>query len=106
MQGIIDDTYHQFINAVAKGRGMSLDQVRKLADGRIFTGNQAKEVGLVDELGGKREAIELAADLAGIKGEPEVVEYRRMPGFLDILQRFGFLSQKPLLYPAYTTIQY
>ncbi len=106
MQGIIDDTYNQFINAVAKGRKMSLDQVRKLADGRIFTGNQAKEVGLVDELGGKREAIQLATELAGIKGEPEVVEYRRIPGWLDVFQRFGILSPKSLLFPAYTTIQY
>jgi len=106
MQGIIDDTYQQFVNAVAKGRKMSLDQVRKLADGRIFTGNQAKEVGLVDELGGKREAIQLATELAGIKGEPEVVEYRRIPGWLDVFQRFGILSPKSLLFPAYTTIQY
>lgn len=106
MQGIIDDTYNQFINAVAKGRSMPLDKVCQLADGRIYTGNQAKEVGLVDELGGKRYAVRLAAELAGIEGEPEVVDYHRVPGFLDLLRGVSLLLENPSLPPTHTTIQY
>ena len=54
-----------------------VDTAQALADGRIFTGRQAKEAKLVDELGNLEDAIELAADLAGIEGEPKVVEPRR-----------------------------
>ncbi|MGD0154258.1 MAG: signal peptide peptidase SppA, partial [Thermacetogeniaceae bacterium] len=59
MQGIIDDTYGQFVQAVAQGRNLPEDQVRKLADGRVYTGAQAKQLGLVDELGGLHEAVAL-----------------------------------------------
>lgn len=108
MQELIDETYDQFVIAVANGRGLPQEKVRQLADGRIYTGSQAKEIGLVDELGGKREAIELATKLAGIKGEPEVVEYRRVPGLVDILRGVQTISQKYALPlpPAYTTIKY
>ena len=68
---------HAFIDAVAEGRALEPSTVQALADGRIFTGRQAKEAKLVDELGNLEDAIELAADLAGIEGEPKVVEPRR-----------------------------
>lgn len=107
MQGIIDDTYDQFLNAVVEGRGLPKEEVRQLADGRIYTGSQAKDVGLVDELGGQREAIELAAKLAGIEGEPEVVEYRQTPGFFDILSGVQLFKQNSLPFPpTHTTIKY
>lgn len=73
LQSLIDDVYAQFVQAVAESRKMDIDKVRQLADGRIFTGRQAFEAGLVDELGGYRDAIRVAADLAGIKGKPKVV---------------------------------
>lgn len=73
LQSLIDDVYTQFIQAVAEARQMDIDKVRQLADGRIFTGRQAFEAGLVDELGGYRDAIRVAAELAGIKGKPKVV---------------------------------
>jgi len=73
-QSMIDDIYDQFLTAVAEGRNMDRQAVRPLADGRVFTGRQAKEVGLIDELGGYHEAIALAGDLAGLGTEPEVVE--------------------------------
>jgi protease-4 len=73
LQSLIDDVYAQFIQAVADSRQMDLDKVRQLADGRIFTGRQALEAGLVDELGSYRDAIRVAADLAGIEGKPKVV---------------------------------
>lgn len=108
MKEITDDIYEDFINAVANGRGMPKEKVRQLADGRIYTGNQAKENGLVDELGGQREAIKLAAELAGIEGEPQVVEYRQTPGFFNLLRGVQIFSQNyPLPLPsAYTTIKY
>lgn len=73
IQSLIDDVNGQFIRAVAEGRGLEYAQVEKLADGRIFTGAQARELKLVDELGGLSDAITLGAKLAGIDGEPEVI---------------------------------
>ncbi len=74
LQGVIDTTYGQFVNAVAQGRGLTPESVRTFADGRIFTGQQAREYGLVDELGNVQRAIELAAEMAGIVGKPVVME--------------------------------
>lgn len=75
-QEMIDSVHTQFITAVAAGRGMNKDQVRALADGRIFSGEQAKIAGLVDELGGFEDAVNLAASKGGIEGEPRVSEAR------------------------------
>lgn len=66
MQDLIDDTYLQFVQAVADGRKMSVAQVKPLADGRIFSGTQAIKNGLVDELGDSHDALMLAAKLGGI----------------------------------------
>jgi len=86
LQEVIDDTYGQFINAIAAGRNLPEEQVRSFADGRIFTGQQAKELGLVDEIGGLERAVELAAELAGIVGKPRKVEVEpRKRGFLSRL---------------------
>ncbi|MBI5643942.1 MAG: signal peptide peptidase SppA [Deltaproteobacteria bacterium] len=73
LQSVIDDVNGQFIKAVADGRNMKVEDVAKIADGRIFSGAQARERGLVDELGGLRDAIDISAELAGITGKPEVV---------------------------------
>lgn len=72
LQGLVDNVYGQFVAAVAKGRGMSEAQVRKLADGRVYSGAQAKDLGLVDQLGGLEDAIEFAAKRAGIGEYPAV----------------------------------
>ncbi|HTP50666.1 MAG TPA: signal peptide peptidase SppA [Anaeromyxobacteraceae bacterium] len=72
-QDLADRIHRQFIQAVADGRNLSLDQVQKFADGRVVTGEQAKEMGLVDELGGFQDAVDLAKDMAEIKGEPRLV---------------------------------
>jgi protease IV len=72
IQGISDDIYAQFVHAVAEGRGMTDDDVRKIAEGRIYTGRRAKELHLVDELGGLEDAIAAAWTMAGQKGEPKV----------------------------------
>lgn len=73
IQGVIDDVNGQFISAVAEGRGLKEEAVRKIADGRIFSGSQAAKQGLVDQLGDLADAIDLGAELAGIKGKPYVI---------------------------------
>lgn len=73
LQGVIEDVHRQFIVAVATGRGMTEEEVRLLADGRILTGRQALEVGLIDALGNLPDAIRIAAELTGIEGEPKIV---------------------------------
>jgi protease-4 len=86
LQSVIDDVHRQFVTAVAEGRKMKPDVVQKLADGRIFTGRQALELGLVDSLGNLQDSIDAAANLAGIVGEPRIVyPSRDEPGFLDYL---------------------
>jgi protease-4 len=75
-QSIIDEAYQGFVQVVADGRKLSLDQVKKLADGRVYTGRQAQALGLVDKLGNLPDAIKRAAELGGIQGEPRIVEYK------------------------------
>lgn len=83
-QEIVDELHELFVQSVASGREMDVDDVRELADGRPFTGEQALELGLVDSLGDLPDAIASAAELGGIAGEPEVIEYRRSPSLLEI----------------------
>jgi protease-4 len=73
VQSIINESYNRFVGSVAHGRNLSSDYVRSVADGRIYTGARAKEMGLVDELGGLYDAITVAEKLAGIKGKPQIV---------------------------------
>lgn len=86
LQGVLDSVHEQFIRAVAEGRQLPLEKVRGLADGRIFSGDQAKVLGLIDELGTLEDAITMAAQMAGIKGEPEVIyPEKKKFSLLDIL---------------------
>jgi len=73
LQDLIDDAYGQFLTAVSEGRNMPELELRPLADGRIFTGRQAKELGLVDALGDSQDALELAGKLGGISGTPRIL---------------------------------
>jgi protease-4 len=86
LQNVMDDVHKQFIEAVAEGRALELSDVQALADGRIFTGRQAKDAKLVDELGDLEDAIQLAADIVGIEGEPKVVEPRRRFSIRELLE--------------------
>lgn len=99
-QGLVQDSYDDFINVVAEGRKMDPARVRQLADGRVYTGKQAKALGLVDELGDFTDAVKLTARLANIKGEPELVEIGRRDNFLgDLLgglQNQGKILPLPL----------
>ncbi|HEY6009567.1 MAG TPA: signal peptide peptidase SppA [Geobacteraceae bacterium] len=73
LQGVIDSTHGQFVRAVAEGRKLPPEMVRGIADGRIFSGEQALALKLVDRIGTLQDAIEEAGRLGGIKGEPEVI---------------------------------
>jgi protease-4 len=77
MQEMTDYFHEHFIDVVAKGRELGEEEVRNLATGQLFTGTEAKELGLVDELGDLDAAIDLAAELAGI--ETPIVEYYQPP---------------------------
>ena len=94
LQNVLDDVHKQFIEAVSEGRGMELDRIRPLADGRVFTGRQAKELGLVDELGGLEDTLRLTSEMVGIKGKPKVVETKKRFSIFDLLrnQWLGSLS--------------
>ncbi|MBM3498767.1 MAG: signal peptide peptidase SppA [Armatimonadetes bacterium] len=91
-QTMIDDVYDQFVTAVAEGRKMDKAKVKQLADGRVYTGRQAKAKGLVDDLGTFRDAIDKAAELAGIKEDPTVKFFGRMTLFEAM---FGEVSSRP-----------
>jgi protease-4 len=73
LQGLISETQSQFVKAVAEGRNLPIEKVREIADGRILTGAKAKELGLVDLLGNFRDAVELAREVTGIRGDVELV---------------------------------
>jgi protease-4 len=73
MEGLITDIQNQFVKAVAQGRKLPLEKVKAIADGRIFSGAKAKELGLVDQLGNFQDAIRLAKRLGGIKGDASLV---------------------------------
>ncbi len=75
-QVIMDDVYEQFVTAVAASRHLDLNEVYSLAEGRIYTGRQAFEIGMIDTLGTYEDAIRIAADIAGIEGDPTVVQER------------------------------
>jgi len=105
LQNVLDDVHDQFIRAVATGRALKVEQVRDLADGRIFTGRQARTAKLVDELGDLQDSIKLAARLVGIEGEPRVVEPRKRFSFRDLLDSF-FWGQGAQLVPSRINLKY
>jgi protease-4 len=93
LQEQVDLSYEQFIDLVAVGRNMPKDEVRGLATGFAWVGTQAKDLGLVDELGNYNDAIDVAAKLGKIKGEPQIVTYEQS-SYLDALSALIGLSSK------------
>ena len=92
LQGVIDDTYDQFVDAVAAGRGINKEDLLPIADGRVFTGRQAKKLGLVDDLGSMQDAIKITADIAGIKGEPDIIQKKKKFSILERLLKNSSLA--------------
>ena len=106
LQAVMDDVHDQFITAVAEGRALKPSDVVPFADGRIFTGRQAKDVKLIDELGDLDDAIRVAADLGGIEGEPKVVEPRRRFSIRELLESQVFGKLPRLDWPSGVTLKY
>lgn len=88
LQSYVDESYDRFVDIVASGRGMKTKEVRKLADGRIFTAAQAKENGLIDEISGEEAAM---AAIAEKLGDPDIEFYSPEPAYQMPL--FSFLGQ-------------
>ncbi len=76
LQTFVDEAYQGFVDIIVAGRDLSREEVLNLADGRIYSGRQAQELGLIDELGNQKEAIEAAKTLAGLPEDALVVRYR------------------------------
>jgi protease-4 len=76
LQRLSDRIHHQFIRDVALGRAMDEDRVAALADGRIYTGEEARDLGLVDRLGNLEDAVDWAGELAGLEGPIDAVYAR------------------------------
>ncbi len=83
LQSVVLDVYDQFVNAVAENRDLSRDSVLTFADGRIMTGRQAMELGLVDTLGSFEQAVDIAADMIGIE-DPYLVYPPQRISFIDM----------------------
>lgn len=82
---LVDESYEEFVRIIVEGRGLSEERVRELADGRIYSGQQAAANGLVDELGNFKTAVSKAAALGGISGEPRIIEYEHLPSLSQLL---------------------
>lgn len=83
LQSVVDEAYADFVQVIVEGRAetMTEAEVREIADGRICTGRQALEFGLVDEIGYLPDVIDRAAEIGGIEGDPRIIEYEDSPGF-------------------------
>jgi protease-4 len=87
IQEVIDNVHQQFIQAVADGRKMDRSKVTQIADGRILTGEQAKQAGLVDQIGNLQDAIDTTAKLVGIEGKPNILYPKKKFSLWELLIR-------------------
>lgn len=85
IQSVIDNVHQQFIQAVAEGRKLDRAKVVQVADGRILTGEQAKQVGLVDQMGNLQDAIDTTAKMVGIEGKPVILYPKKKFSLLEFL---------------------
>ncbi|WP_299408943.1 signal peptide peptidase SppA [Acaryochloris sp. IP29b_bin.148] len=96
LQSVVDESYQQFLEAIVAGRDISMEELKPLADGRIYTGTQAKAKNLVDSLGNYYDALQTTADLAKISGEPKVRDFSKS----SLFEGFGpFLSSSSQAQP-------
>ena len=87
MQEVLDNVHQQFIQAVAEGRKLDRSKVAQIADGRILTGEQAKNLGLVDQLGNLQVTIDITAKMVGIRGKPNVLYPKKRFSIWELLMR-------------------
>ena len=98
MQNVIDNVNQQFIQAVAEGRKLDRNKVAGIADGRIFTGEQAQQLGLIDRIGNLHDAIDITARMVGIEGKPTILYPRQKFSLWDLLmQEIATAIQKILI---------
>jgi protease IV len=90
-QSLMDNVHEQFMSVVARERHMDVEDLRGLADGRVYTGEQAVQLGLVDTIGTYQDALDIAARIAGIKGQPAVIIERKRQGVFDSM--FGEVGE-------------
>ena len=103
LQALLDDVYNQFVDAVAQGRGLDRQAVLGFADGRVVSGQAAKEIGMVDALGGLEDAIEGAAQLAGLPKRPKLILPRRRFSLWNLLlNQLGWMGGPSL--PAHLSL--
>lgn len=100
-QGMVDEIYEGFVEIVAEGRNMTVEEVKPLADGGVYTGRQALKLKLIDALGYEEDAIAKAAELGGITGKPRIIEYQRKPTLFDLLSA---AASRPALLPSLAEI--
>lgn len=100
LQSLLDDMYEQFVTAVAQGRNLDRARVLALADGRLYSGRRAQELGLVDSLGGLEEAVRIAGELARISGKPRLVRPRRAFQLSDLAHWLGGRSALGGFFPG------
>ncbi len=107
INALIGDIQRQFEEGVASGRNMAVEEVQEISDGRVFSGDQAKELGLVDALGNFQDAVEIAKKMAGIKGDVTLVYPKKMElGLLDLLLDLFAESATRVLQGIETRIEY
>lgn len=107
IQALIDDVYDQFLEAVAQGRKLDLGELKKIANGGIYSGRQALELGLVDKLGNLEDALDEAAKLAKIEGKPKVIMGRAPRGLFYWLFKGSYMGGlKDRIGGGYTGLQY
>jgi protease-4 len=85
LEAQLKEIYEQFISDVADSRGMEISEVRELATGWVYLGTEALDLGLIDEIGNYKDAIEAAAELGGIKGEPVVIKQEYSYSLMDLI---------------------
>ena len=84
-QDVVDNSFGQFLDVVSRERKMDMETLKKYANGRVFTGLQAKEYGLIDSLGTFEDAIRITSKMAGIEGEPRIVREKKKFSFFESL---------------------
>ena len=98
LQGVVDDVHSQFVQAIVKGRGLPEVEVRKVADGRVFTGKKALELKLVDQLGGLEDSIQWMQDKLNLVERPRIIQKKEETNLLNFL--FGSLPEWRSIAPS------
>ena len=105
LNDLVEDSYQQFLEVVSKERKIDMESLKKIANGRVFTGRQAMDLKLIDSIGTYYDALRIAAQLGKIEGEPSIVMEKPAPGIFEYLMenmsKIGFSGIKDLLKEEY-----